>query len=152
MHSGRIFGQSQHLALQSAIDHFSKGRDVRIRPRKLKEDWPTFHKKYIEMWQRRYDYLPTCEPFLAPELATTPDYMDWFRHNGKSYLLATLERSRQRRRRRPRRGPINPSSGEDATAGSTSTSSALKDSIVVQPLGQYGSFIFGSNLVFLLQA
>ncbi|MBA0556063.1 hypothetical protein Golob_026197, partial [Gossypium lobatum] len=103
---------------------------------KHKEDWPTFHKKYIKMWQRRYDYFSTCEPFLVPELATSADYMDWFRHNDKLYLLATLERSRQCRRRRPRQGPINPSSGEDATAGSTSTSSALKDSIVVQPLGQ----------------
>ncbi|MBA0682023.1 hypothetical protein Goari_023783, partial [Gossypium aridum] len=101
------------------------------------EDWPTFHKKYIEMWQRRCNYFSTCEPFLVPELATSPDYMDWFRHNGKPYPLATLERSRQRCRRRPRRGPINPSSGEDATARSTSTSFALKDSIVVQPLGQY---------------
>ncbi|XP_052490817.1 uncharacterized protein LOC128043053 [Gossypium raimondii] len=34
------------------------------------------------MWQHRYDYLPTCEPFLTPELVTSPDYMDGFRYNG----------------------------------------------------------------------
>ncbi|MBA0798294.1 hypothetical protein Gohar_008899 [Gossypium harknessii] len=60
------------------------------------------------MWQRRYDYLPMREPFLIPNLATSLDYMDWFRHNGKSYLLSTVEISRKHHRNRPRRGPINP--------------------------------------------
>ncbi|MBA0644108.1 hypothetical protein Goklo_028318, partial [Gossypium klotzschianum] len=48
------------------------------------------------MWQRRYDYLPTCEPFLTPELVTSADCMDWLRHNDKLYLLLDAERSRQR--------------------------------------------------------
>ncbi|MBA0608996.1 hypothetical protein Godav_021136, partial [Gossypium davidsonii] len=47
---------------------------------------PQPHNQYIEMWQRRYDYLPTHETFLTSELATYLDYMDWFRHY-KSYLL-----------------------------------------------------------------
>ncbi|MBA0761599.1 hypothetical protein Gotri_024225 [Gossypium trilobum] len=59
-----------------------------------------FHKKYIEMWQRRYDYLPMCEPFLTPELVTSADCMDWLRHNDKLYLLLDAERSRQRHLRR----------------------------------------------------
>ncbi|MBA0855324.1 hypothetical protein Goshw_012063 [Gossypium schwendimanii] len=43
---------------------------------RLKEDWLIFHNKHIKMWQCRYDYLPTREPFLTPELATSLDYMD----------------------------------------------------------------------------
>ncbi|MFQ6630914.1 hypothetical protein Gotur_008681, partial [Gossypium turneri] len=43
---------------------------------RLDEDWATFHKKYIKIWQHMYNYLPTREPFLMPELATTLDYMD----------------------------------------------------------------------------
>ncbi|MBA0843212.1 hypothetical protein Goarm_000422, partial [Gossypium armourianum] len=38
--------------------------------------------------------------------------------------------------RRPRRGPINPRSGEDAVAGSTSAPSASEGLIVVQPPSQ----------------
>ncbi|KAG8489276.1 hypothetical protein CXB51_017324 [Gossypium anomalum] len=43
---------------------------------RLDEDWATFRKKYIEIWQHMYNYLPTRKPFLTPELATTLDYMD----------------------------------------------------------------------------
>ncbi|KAH1097922.1 hypothetical protein J1N35_014843 [Gossypium stocksii] len=39
------------------------------------------------------------------------------RHNVKSYLLLTLEKSRQCCRWRPRRGLINPRSGEDVVVG-----------------------------------
>ncbi|KAG8472799.1 hypothetical protein CXB51_034729 [Gossypium anomalum] len=105
---------------------------------RLEEDWPTFHKKYIEMWERRYDFLPMCEPFLILELATSPDYMDWFNYNDKSYLLPDSERNRQRRRRRPRRGPINPRLEDGDAMGSTSTPSTPEDLIVVQPLSQCG--------------
>ncbi|MBA0679657.1 hypothetical protein Goari_011414 [Gossypium aridum] len=48
---------------------------------KVEEDWPTFHKKYFEMWEHRYDYLPMHEPFLTLELAKSPDYMDLFRQH-----------------------------------------------------------------------
>ncbi|MBA0817328.1 hypothetical protein Gohar_028231 [Gossypium harknessii] len=57
--------------------------DLRLR---LKEDWETFHKKCIEIWKYKYDYLPTREPFLTLELVTCSDYMDWFRHHGRLYL------------------------------------------------------------------
>ncbi|MBA0680273.1 hypothetical protein Goari_011981 [Gossypium aridum] len=57
----------------------------------------------------RCDYLPTCEPFLTPELVTSPDFMDGFRYKGKSYLLSDAEKSRQCRHKRPRREPSNPS-------------------------------------------
>ncbi|MBA0682125.1 hypothetical protein Goari_023867 [Gossypium aridum] len=70
--------------------------------------------KIHESNQRRYDYLPMREPFLMPNLATSLVYMDWFRHNGKSYLLSTVEISRKHHRNRPRRGPINPRSVEHA--------------------------------------
>ncbi|MBA0644109.1 hypothetical protein Goklo_028319 [Gossypium klotzschianum] len=62
--------------------------------------------------QRRYDYLPTCEPFLTPELVTSSDYIDWLRHNDKLYLLPNVERSRQCCLRRSRRASSNPRSGE----------------------------------------
>ncbi|MBA0867841.1 hypothetical protein Goshw_004826 [Gossypium schwendimanii] len=78
---------------------------------KLEEDWPTFHKKYIKIWQCRY--------------------------NDKPYLLLASERSKQHLRRKPRQGPINPRSGEDVVAGSTSTPSALEDLIAMQPPSQY---------------
>ncbi|MBA0612971.1 hypothetical protein Godav_013501, partial [Gossypium davidsonii] len=97
---------------------------------RLEEDWPTFYKKYIKMWEHRYDFLPTPKPFLTPELATSPDYMGWFRHNDKLYLLPTLEKGRQHRCRRPRRRPINFRSEDGDMAGSTS---ALEDLIVMQP-------------------
>ncbi|MBA0765831.1 hypothetical protein Gotri_014953, partial [Gossypium trilobum] len=80
---------------------------------RLKESCPIFHKKYINIWQRRYDYLPTREPFLTPELATSPNYMDWFRHNDKL-------------------------SGEDVATGSTFAPSTSVDPITVQPPSQYG--------------
>ncbi|MBA0602460.1 hypothetical protein Gorai_002640, partial [Gossypium raimondii] len=69
---------------------------------RLEEDRETFQKKYIEIWQDMYDYLLMCEPFLIPKLATSLDYMNWFSHHGKSYLLSASKRSRQRRRMRPR--------------------------------------------------
>ncbi|KAH1120744.1 hypothetical protein J1N35_003904 [Gossypium stocksii] len=99
----RQFGCMQRIP--SSPQKLDDLHNIDLRGR-LEEDWSTFHQKYIDIWQRRYDYLPTREPFLTPELATSPDYMDWFRHNGKPYLLSALERSRQRRRRRQRQGPI----------------------------------------------
>ncbi|MBA0707697.1 hypothetical protein Golax_019726 [Gossypium laxum] len=72
------------------------------------------------MWQRRYDDLPTCEPFLTPELVTSADYMDWLRHNNKLYLLLDAERSRQRHLRRSIQASNNPRSGEHAMGGSIS--------------------------------
>ncbi|KAH1031187.1 hypothetical protein J1N35_043361 [Gossypium stocksii] len=91
----------------------------------------------------------TCQcvnHFSQLELVTSLDYIDWFRHNDKSYLLQASER-RQYCRRRPRLGPINPRSGEDAVAGSTFTPSAPEDLIAMQPPSQYGGFgIFHSGI------
>ncbi|MBA0670512.1 hypothetical protein Goklo_029460 [Gossypium klotzschianum] len=42
----------------------------------------------------RYDYIPTREPIIVPELACLPKYMPWFRINGKPYLLSAEERQR----------------------------------------------------------
>ncbi|MBA0705768.1 hypothetical protein Golax_017929 [Gossypium laxum] len=69
---------------------------------RLEEDLPTFHKKYIEMWECRYEFLPTHEPFLTSKLAMSSSYMDWFKHNDKLYLLLDSERSSQCCCRRPR--------------------------------------------------
>ncbi|MBA0549879.1 hypothetical protein Golob_020880, partial [Gossypium lobatum] len=130
----RQFGCMQRIP--SSPQKLDDLHNIDLRGR-LEEDWSSFHQKYIEIWQRRYDYLPTREPFLTLELATSPDYMDWFRHNGKPYLLSALERSRQRHRRRQRRGPINPRSGEHVAGRSTSTPASHGEPIVLQPPGAY---------------
>ncbi|MFQ6623958.1 hypothetical protein Gotur_003593 [Gossypium turneri] len=49
---------------------------------------------YIQMWEDRYDYIPTREPIIVPELAYVLEYMPWFRINGKPYLLSLEERQR----------------------------------------------------------
>ncbi|KAH1107780.1 hypothetical protein J1N35_011548 [Gossypium stocksii] len=100
---------------------------------RLKEDWPTFHKKYIKIWQRRYDYLPTRKPFRTPKLVTPLDYIDWFRHNDKSYLLLVLEKSRQYHCKRPRQELINPRSGQNVAGGTTSAPALQEDPITMQP-------------------
>ncbi|MBA0753157.1 hypothetical protein Gogos_021258 [Gossypium gossypioides] len=46
------------------------------------------------MWEDRYDYIPTQEPIIVPELAYVPEYMPWFRIHGKPYLLSPEERQR----------------------------------------------------------
>ncbi|MBA0670509.1 hypothetical protein Goklo_029460 [Gossypium klotzschianum] len=49
---------------------------------------------FIQIWEDRYDYIPTREPIIVPELACLPKYMPWFRINGKPYLLSAEERQR----------------------------------------------------------
>ncbi|MBA0734531.1 hypothetical protein Gogos_018433 [Gossypium gossypioides] len=110
-----------HLARESVIGHFCKGRDAQIRP------------SDTAVWV--YDYLPMCEPYLTSKLATSSDYMDWFRHYGKLCLLPNLERSKQYRRKRPRRGLINPRSGGHVADRLTSALHAHPDPVPVQPPG-----------------
>ncbi|MFQ6670876.1 hypothetical protein Gotur_035601 [Gossypium turneri] len=49
------------------------------------------------MWEDQYDYIPTQEPIIVPELACLPEYMPWFRIHEKPYLLSAEERQRQLR-------------------------------------------------------
>ncbi|KAG8472164.1 hypothetical protein CXB51_036874 [Gossypium anomalum] len=42
--------------------------------RQLHTDWLRLHSAYIEMWENRYDYIPTREPIIVPELACVPEY------------------------------------------------------------------------------
>ncbi|MBA0876931.1 hypothetical protein Goshw_009630, partial [Gossypium schwendimanii] len=60
------------------------------------------------MWEDRYEYQPTREPIIIPELACVLEYMTWFRIHGKPYLLTLEERQRQIRVGRERRGLLNP--------------------------------------------
>ncbi|MBA0876454.1 hypothetical protein Goshw_016180, partial [Gossypium schwendimanii] len=78
-----------------------------------------FWSHYIQMWEDWYDYIPTREPIIVPELACMPEYMPWFRIHGKPYLLSTEERQRQLRIQRERRGPLNPRRSDDDTSPST---------------------------------
>ncbi|KAG8486315.1 hypothetical protein CXB51_019657 [Gossypium anomalum] len=56
--------------------------------------WSPFFSEYIEMWENRYDHIPTRELIIVPKLTCTPDYMLWFRIHGKSYLLSKEQRRR----------------------------------------------------------
>ncbi|MBA0670830.1 hypothetical protein Goklo_029143 [Gossypium klotzschianum] len=61
----------------------------------------------------RYDYIPTRKLIIVPELACVPEYMTWFRINGKPYLLSPEERQRQLHVQREQRGPLNPRRMDD---------------------------------------
>ncbi|MBA0727674.1 hypothetical protein Golax_000642, partial [Gossypium laxum] len=69
------------------------------------------------MWQFRfrkmipYDSLSNREPIIAYVLACDSEYMPWFRHHGKPYLLVKEARGRLHHIRRPRRAPRHPWSG-----------------------------------------
>ncbi|KAH1082789.1 hypothetical protein J1N35_022550 [Gossypium stocksii] len=52
------------------------------------ENWPTFHAQYINIWNNKYEFLPTREAIVLPELACYLEYMPWFRVHGKLYLLS----------------------------------------------------------------
>ncbi|PPR84873.1 hypothetical protein GOBAR_AA35841 [Gossypium barbadense] len=80
---------------------------------------------YIQMWEDRYDYIPTWEPVIVPELACVPEYMPWFRIHGKPYLLSEEERQRQLRVQRERRGPLNPRRRDDNACPSTAPTQSL---------------------------
>ncbi|MBA0618102.1 hypothetical protein Godav_027493, partial [Gossypium davidsonii] len=58
-------------------------------------NWPVFFSKYIKIWENWHDHIPTREPIIVPELACAPDYMSWFKIDGKTYLLSEEQRRRQ---------------------------------------------------------
>ncbi|MBA0694266.1 hypothetical protein Goari_004582 [Gossypium aridum] len=60
------------------------------------------HKKYIDIWDYRNDFIPMHKPFFAPKTTTSAKYMPWFRLFRKPYLLSIEARSRQIRLKRPR--------------------------------------------------
>ncbi|MFQ6650217.1 hypothetical protein Gotur_022844 [Gossypium turneri] len=53
-----------------------------------------FWSHYIQIWDDRYDYIPTREPIIVPKLACMLEYMPWSRIHGKPYLLSAEERQR----------------------------------------------------------
>ncbi|KAG8497312.1 hypothetical protein CXB51_008523 [Gossypium anomalum] len=67
----------------------------------------------------RYDYIPTREPIIIPELACVPEYMPWFKIHGKPYLLSKEKRQQQLRVQRKRRGLLNPRRRDDDAGPST---------------------------------
>ncbi|MFQ6634315.1 hypothetical protein Gotur_010701 [Gossypium turneri] len=111
----RQFGYRQRIPVAPEVfdDHH------KIDLRQLHTDWPRFWSYYIQMWEDRYDYIPTRELIIIPELACVPEYMPWFRIHGKPYLLSAEERQRQLRIQRERRGPLNPRQRDDDAGPST---------------------------------
>ncbi|MBA0614757.1 hypothetical protein Godav_015004 [Gossypium davidsonii] len=85
------FRQPISMASEVLDDHH------KIDLRQLHTDWPRFWSRYIQIWEDQYDYIPTREPIIIPQLACVPEYMSWFKIHGKSYLLSTEERQRQLR-------------------------------------------------------
>ncbi|MFQ6657444.1 hypothetical protein Gotur_027109 [Gossypium turneri] len=71
------------------------------------------------MWENRYEYIPTREAIIVPELACVAEYMPWFRIHGKPYLLTPEQKQRQIRVERERRGPLNPRRQDDEGSPST---------------------------------
>ncbi|KAK8295749.1 hypothetical protein V6Z11_D05G079300 [Gossypium hirsutum] len=94
------------------------------------------------MWEDRYDYIPTRESIIVPELACVPEYMPWFRIHGKPYLLSEEERQGQLRVQRERRGPLNPRRMDDDAGPSTAppqspgpaTAPTQSPSLTLQPM------------------
>ncbi|KAH1122142.1 hypothetical protein J1N35_005302 [Gossypium stocksii] len=96
--------------------------------RLINTNWPRYWSNYIEMWENRYDYIPTREPIIVPELACVPKYMLWFKIHGKPYLLSEEERRRQIRVQRERRGPLNPRRMDDHASLSIAAIQSLSPS------------------------
>ncbi|MBA0613289.1 hypothetical protein Godav_013749 [Gossypium davidsonii] len=74
--------------------------------------WLAFHSQYINIWNIRYDFLPSHDAILIPELAYDLNHIPWFRIHGKPYLLGEEARRRHPHTSRPRRPPLNPMGGE----------------------------------------
>ncbi|KAH1113959.1 hypothetical protein J1N35_007337 [Gossypium stocksii] len=72
------------------------------------EDWLKFHKEYINIWEYKYHFSLIREPFLTLEFVIAPEYMSWFRHHNKLYLLLEEVMGRQHCMRRPQRPHRNP--------------------------------------------
>ncbi|MFQ6637439.1 hypothetical protein Gotur_012514 [Gossypium turneri] len=92
---------------------------------------------------------------LHNELATSPDYMSWFRHHGKPYLLLEEARTRQHRIRRLRQHHINPRSRVYASMESSSTPTQHKAPRVAPSPRQHDSYCFGdafTNPIIFTQA
>ncbi|KAH1039412.1 hypothetical protein J1N35_041155 [Gossypium stocksii] len=100
-----------------APEVFDDGHKVDLR--QLHTDWLRYWSHYIKIWENRYDYIPTREPIIVPELACIPEYMPWFRIHSKPYLLSEEEKRRQIRAQRARRGPLNPRRRDDDASPST---------------------------------
>ncbi|MFQ6658552.1 hypothetical protein Gotur_027768 [Gossypium turneri] len=89
-----------------------------------------------------YEFLPTCEAIVTPELACYSEYMSWFKVYGKPYLLSEKVRGRQSHMRRPRQTPRNPRRGGHDGAvktGPLSTPTQQPTPIAAPPPGQYDS-------------
>ncbi|MBA0795795.1 hypothetical protein Gohar_006630 [Gossypium harknessii] len=99
MHPIQILGESQHLAREGVID-IEDLYHIDLWGR-TNDHWPAFHAQYINIWNNRYDFLPTCEAIIAMELACFLEYMPWFKAHGKLYLLGEEARGRQPHTRRP---------------------------------------------------
>ncbi|KAK5771109.1 hypothetical protein PVK06_047284 [Gossypium arboreum] len=84
----RQFGFRQLIPVELEVLDDEHKVDLRL----LNMDWLRHWSEYIEIWENRYDYIPTREQIIVPELAYVPKYMPWFRIHGKPYLLSEEER------------------------------------------------------------
>ncbi|KAG8481755.1 hypothetical protein CXB51_026613 [Gossypium anomalum] len=122
----RQFGFRQLIPVAPEVFDEEHKVDLRL----LNMDWPRYWSGYIEMWENRYDYIPTRESIIVPELACVPEYMPWFRIHGKPYLLSEEQRRRQIRVQRERRGPLNLRRRDDDAGPSTTPTQSTGPSTV----------------------
>ncbi|KAG8473023.1 hypothetical protein CXB51_034913 [Gossypium anomalum] len=122
----RQFGFRQPIPVAPEVFDEEHKVDLRL----LNMDWPRYWSGYIEMWENRYDYIPTREPIIIPDLACIPEYMPWFRIHGKPYLLSEEERRRQIHVQRERRGPLNPRRRDDDAGPSIAPTQSVGPSTV----------------------
>ncbi|KAK5785232.1 hypothetical protein PVK06_039797 [Gossypium arboreum] len=71
----------------------------KVNLRQLHTDWLRFWSHYIEMWENRYDYIPTPEPIIVLELASYRIHAMVY-DPCKSYLLSEEETRQQIRAQR----------------------------------------------------
>ncbi|KAK5832845.1 hypothetical protein PVK06_016648 [Gossypium arboreum] len=84
----RQFRFQQPIPVESKVLDDEHKVDLRL----LNTDLPRHWSEYMKMWENQYDYIPTREPIVVPELACVSEYMPWFRIHGKPYLLSEEEK------------------------------------------------------------
>ncbi|MBA0713866.1 hypothetical protein Golax_012869, partial [Gossypium laxum] len=88
-------------------------------------NWLVFHSPHINIWNNRYDFLPTRKPIIVPELACDPEYMLWFRIHGKPYLYGEEEKRQHPHTSRPRRSLLNLKASEYVPSYSSAYSNPI---------------------------
>lgn len=156
-----VFASAEMHESNRVMHQFGFWQSILLSPQDIKElhkvdlwgrtdkSWTKCHDKYIYILEHRYDFIPLHEPILTLELTVSLDYITWFRHHNKSYLLLEEERTRQHRCRRPRRHRMNPRLGVHISIEWSSTPTPHVAPMVAPPSNQYDSYYSGAFTSFI---